>query len=96
VPIDSSRDDYCAILIRDKANSRDFNGFRRSRAMREASVNRFMSPIARPPAALSYAPPRPFDGALFINISHIRSSYESACRPAAGDICCADGGPSAA
>ena len=50
----------------DKANSRDFNGFLRLPTMKDASVNGFFSPIARPPAtARASAPPRRLDGALF-------------------------------
>ena len=46
--------------------------------------------LGRPPPEFARRPGR-LDGAPN-NISHIRSSYESACRPAAGDICCASGG----
>lgn len=38
----------------DKVNSRDFNGFPRLPTMKDASVNRFLSPFARPPAGLSF------------------------------------------
>jgi hypothetical protein len=44
-----------------KANSRDFNGFPRLPTMKDASVNRFCSPIARPPAFRAAAS---LDGAL--------------------------------
>jgi len=55
----------------DKANSPDFNGFPRLPTMKDASVNRFCSPIARPPAkARASAPPRRLDRA-FLRTYHI-------------------------